>query len=73
MHAGIWYCTRGIDLHNVYWAHSIWFLLADPSMTNHNQVQPPVLPRPDVNVGIKYRRIPLIQLEEICTVTQESY
>jgi glutathione S-transferase len=37
--------------------------LADIRLTKHNQVQPPVLPRPDVKaLGITYRRIPLMSI-----------
>jgi glutathione S-transferase len=37
--------------------------LANPKLTEPTQVQPPVLPRPDVKaLGITYRRIPLMSI-----------
>ena len=51
-------------MHNVYVGTlHLRSISGSQTLTNHNQLQPPVLPRPDVKaLGIKYRRIPLMSI-----------
>jgi glutathione S-transferase len=61
----IWYLAlRGIDYAQcVRGTLHLRSVDGIPALTNHNQVQPPVLPRPDVKaLGISYRRIPLMSI-----------
>ena len=50
-------------MHNVYVESVSRLLRSDPRLTECDQIQPPVLPRPDVKaLGISYRRIPLMAI-----------